>query len=90
MCKVVELQTQFFLPEFVLANPPGNLPKMVSQNSIFSMTQARMLVFFLISADISQTNSLTYSGGAIAPGTPQMDPPKINFLNGLTWGVSLY
>ena len=51
LCKVAELQTQFFHQKFVGATPPGNPQNGGPKLSIILTAQARVLVFF-ISADI--------------------------------------
>ena len=95
LCKVVELQTQFFLPKFFGATPPGTPPKWGSKKSIFWTAQARVLVVF----DISRYSTDKYFDivwgchplgvppprGATPSGPPQMDPPKINVSNSSTW-----
>ena len=58
--------------------PPGT-----SKNQVFEWLNLGCQ-FALISADIYQKNILVKFGGAIPWGPPQMDPPKINFLNGLS------
>ena len=49
LCKVVELQTQVFLPKFFGATPPGTPQKWGPKKSIFWMAQARVPVVFDIS-----------------------------------------
>ena len=47
LCKVVELQTQFFLPKVFGATPPETPSKMGPQKSIFLTAQVRALVFLV-------------------------------------------
>ena len=63
--------------------PPRGPPQMDPRKSIFSAAQLRVPVFY----DISRCLTDKYFDivwGCHPPGTPQMDPPKINFLNGST------
>ena len=48
------------------------------------------MLLFLISGVDKEINTATYFGGTTLPGTPQMDTPKINFLNCLTLGASFF
>ena len=58
LCKVVELQTQFFLPKFFGATPPGTPQNGAPKNQFFERLKLGCQ-FFLISVDIQQTNILT-------------------------------
>ena len=82
--KVVELQTQFFLPKFFGPTPLETPLKTVPQKSIFRTAPARAPVFFVDNTRYLRDKYFDIVSGYNPPGTFQMDPPKINFLNGLT------
>ena len=51
LCKLVELQTQFFLPKFFGATPPGTTENGTPKNQFFEQLKLECY-FFLISVVI--------------------------------------
>ena len=82
LSKVIELQTQFCLPKYFEATPPAEPPKMGSQEIIFLIAQARVIVLYQYRYLSNKCFDIFWGTTPWKPPRiPQMDPPKINFLN---------
>ena len=72
-------------------HPPGDPPNGPPKKSIFLMAQLLVPVCFDISRYLTNKYfDIVWGCHPLPPGTPQMYPPKINFLNGFNLGCQCF